>query len=74
MTISEVEQIVVDAVAVKEKSNDDSFASILQDRIESLLFKIEQIMGMSIADFPKDVKVPSDIEKMTEELQECFSL
>lgn len=74
MTISEVEQIVLDALAVKEKDDDDSFASILQDRIESLLFKIEQTMGMSIADFPKGAKVPSDIEKMAEELQECFSL
>lgn len=75
MTVSEIQQIVLDAVAVKEKSDDNSFASILQDRIESFLFKLEQTMGMTIDDFPDgEEKVPLNVEEMAVELRECYSL
>lgn len=75
MTVLEIQQIVLDAVAVKEKSDDNSFASILQDRIESFLFKLEQTMGMTIDDFPDgEEKVPLNVEEMAVELRECYSL
>jgi len=74
MTVSEIKQIVLDAVAVKEKS-DNSFAFILQDRIESFLFKFEQTMEITIDECLDDKqKVPLNIEEIAFELRECYSL
>jgi len=74
MTVSEIKQIVLDAVAVKEKS-DNCFAFILQDRIESFLFKFEQTMEITIDECLDDKqKVPLNIEEIAFELRECYSL
>jgi hypothetical protein len=74
MTVSEIKQIVLDAVAVKEKS-DNYFAFILQDRIESFLFKFEQTMEITIDECLDDKqKVPLNIEEIAFELRECYSL
>lgn len=75
MTVSDIKLIVLDAVTAKEKSDSESFAAILQEHIESFLFKVEAVMGISIDNLPDDSKkVPSEIEKMAIELRECHSL
>ncbi|HMS91598.1 MAG TPA: hypothetical protein PKC87_05225 [Candidatus Absconditabacterales bacterium] len=74
MRVHELKSIILAAVAVKEKSDDATFAEMLQREIETLLVKVINVMGKSIDDLKDDKKVPQDIEETANKLTECYSV
>lgn len=74
MKVKDINLIILAAVAVKEKSDDPTFAEILQNQIEVFLSKIEQVMGKSIDALSANKKVPKEIEDAANKLNECHSL
>ncbi len=74
MRVHELKSIILAAVAVKEKSDDATFAEMLQREIETLLVKVINVMGKSIDDLKDDKKVPQDIQETANKLTECYSV
>lgn len=74
MRVHELKSIILAAVAVKEKSDDATFAEMLQREIENLLVKVVNVMGKSIDDLKDVKKVPQDIEETANKLTECYSV
>lgn len=74
MRVQDLKIIIRAAVAVKEKSDDTTFAEMLQREIEVLLSKINNLMGNSIDDLKDEKKVPQEIEEAANLLTECYSV
>lgn len=74
MRVHELKSIILAAVAVKEKSDDATFAEMLQREIETLLVKVINVMGKSIDDLKDDKRVPQDIQETANKLTECYSV
>ena len=74
MTVKEVKNIVNEAASAKENSVDDSFADILQNKMEDFLSKVTNIMGKSIDELPVHKKVPKEIEDAANELHSCHAI
>ena len=74
MNVQDLKGIISDASSAKEKSDDPTFAEVLQLEIEALLLKIINVMGRPIDDLKETKKVPQTIEEAANLLTECYSV
>lgn len=74
MNVQELKDLISDAANAKERSDDSTFAEMLQLEIEALLAKIVSVMGKPIDDLKETKKVPHAIEEAANLLTECYSV